>query len=136
MQTFQTKVAPEVLLVMGVVLFINLGIVTQLLRAGGLVGLGVSCIVLLIGAGLPLWLFLSTQYVIDGNELRITSGPFRWTIPLSSISSIAETRSRLAAPAFSLDRIDIRYGNGKRVMVSPEKKQQFLAAIDPNQDFT
>jgi hypothetical protein len=52
-----------------------------------------------------------------------------WTVKISDIESVAETRSPLSSPAQSLDRIRINYGVRRWVMGSPADKQAFYAAI-------
>lgn len=84
---------------------------------------------------IPVQLFIThllvrTDYTIDGDQLRIRCGLFRYApIEISSITSISETRNPLSSPALSLDRLDIRYGNKRQVMISPKDKAGFLAAI-------
>ena len=87
----------------------------------------VSATVLVVA--LVLSLLFRTHYTISGDNLRIVSGPFFRNISISSISSVEATRSPISSPALSLDRIRIRYGNRRSVMVSPEDKSGFLKAI-------
>ena len=82
-------------------------------------------IVVLIGS-----LLVRTHYTVTGNTLRIASGPFGWKVPIDQIESVKATRNPLSSPALSLDRLQIRYGNGRRVLVSPADKTGFLKAID------
>ena len=91
----------------------------------GLIGLAM----LLLGAGLPLWVLASTRYTVDGKSLRIRSGPFRWQIPLADIRTVSPTRSLLSAPALSLDRLRIDHGRARVLMVSPTNEAAFLHAI-------
>ena len=88
-----------------------------------------ALVVGLLGASLPVWLLYSTFYVIDSRELRIQSGPFRWTIALEDISSVKPSRSTLSGPALSLNRLRIDYGAGKWVLVSPEQPDEFISAL-------
>jgi len=75
------------------------------------------------------WVMFGTAYKVDRGILRITSGPFRWKVPLDQIHSVEATKSPLSSPALSMDRIRIRYGKNRRVMVSPADKAGFLKAI-------
>jgi hypothetical protein len=86
--------------------------------------------VLLITAGLPLWLLRSTYYVLDETELKIHSGPFRWRVRLGDIRNVAPTRNPLSSPALSLDRLRIDYGKRKSIMISPEDREAFLADLE------
>lgn len=95
---------------------------------------GVSFLVLVaivaLGAALPIWILVSTAYVVERGTLRIRSGPFAWRIPISSITGIKPTRSPLSSPALSLDRLRVEYGAGKAIMISPADQQAFLRAIE------
>jgi hypothetical protein len=86
-------------------------------------------LVMIIIAALMIWLLTGTYYTVDRGFIRIASGPFRWNIPIDKITAIEETRSPLSSPALSLDRIRIRYGKWRQVMISPADKAGFLKAI-------
>ncbi|MEO1034821.1 MAG: PH domain-containing protein [Pseudomonadota bacterium] len=87
-------------------------------------------IVLLLGAAvLPLALVVNTKYTVDSESLRIDCGPFRWQIPLSDIHGVQPSHNPLASPALSLDRLEIRYGDNRVVLVSPRDKDGFIAAL-------
>ena len=85
---------------------------------------------------LPVWLLFSTFYRIERDDaegsdvLKITSGPFRWTVPLREITSMQATRLPLSYPALSLDRIEIVYGKGRRILISPENRSDFVSLIN------
>ncbi len=81
-------------------------------------------IIALIGS-----LLIGTHYTVDGNVLRVASGPFHWKVPIDQIQSVEATRSPLSSPALSLDRMRIRYSKNRRIMVSPADKAGFLRAI-------
>ena len=63
----------------------------------------------------PLWLVRSTAYLVGTSTLVIKSGPFRWLIELDDIVDIEASSNPISSPALSLDRLAIRYGNGKHV---------------------
>jgi purine-cytosine permease-like protein len=79
--------------------------------------------------GLMVWLLLGTHYTVDRGVIKVVSGPFRWKVPIDKITSVTATKSPLSSPALSLDRILIRYGKRRRIMVSPADKAGFLKAI-------
>ena len=85
--------------------------------------------ILLVGAGLPFWLLRSTVYTVSDGLLGVRCGPFTWRIRLSEIESVRPSRNLRSAPALSLDRLCITYGGGRRLLVSPEDGEGFLAAI-------
>jgi hypothetical protein len=96
----------------------------------GFITLGVS--------GLLVWTFLQTNYTLAGQELVIRSGPFRWRIAVSDIHDVGKPpggfgfRSR-SSPALSMDRLEIRYGKGKKLMISPVDQEKFLADLRSRQ---
>ena len=76
-----------------------------------------------------MWLFASTDYRVSDGECLVRSGPFRWRIPLDDIEAVRATRNPLSSPALSLDRLEIRYAGGRKIMISPLDRAGFLAAI-------
>lgn len=77
-----------------------------------------------------LWLYLATKYVVTEDALIIHGGLFKKTILLSSILSVTETRNPLSSPAFSLDRLAIKFGEGKTILISPKDKAGFLRDLN------
>ncbi|MDJ0699376.1 MAG: PH domain-containing protein [Woeseiaceae bacterium] len=104
------------------VLFIAVNVRDPLIAA-------VSIIVLLATAVLIAWILVGTRYTVDKEILRIVSGPLRFKVRLADINSVTATRNPLSSPALSLDRLLIKYGNNRKVMVSPDDKRRFLKAI-------
>jgi len=84
--------------------------------------------------GLMIWLLLGTHYTVDRGTLRIVSGPFRWKVSIDQITSVEATRNPLSSPALSLDRLRIKYGRNRRIMISPADKNGFLKAIGHGRD--
>lgn len=83
------------------------------------------CAVVLLGCA---WFFLSTRYTLTGEALLVKSGPFSWVVPLREISSIEPTGNPSSSPAFSLDRLRIRYRE-REIMISPADKDGFMREI-------
>jgi hypothetical protein len=75
------------------------------------------------------WVLLSTRYTLDVTSLGVRSGPFSWVIPLRDIRAISRTRDPRTAPALSLQRLRIDYGDGRSIMISPREEAQFLAEL-------
>jgi hypothetical protein len=92
----------------------------SILFTGGLVA---------VGAGLPLWIMATTRYTLDGETLRINSGPFRWRVPVKEITSVTPTHNPLSSPALSIDRLSINYGKRRWIMISPVDKDDFITAL-------
>jgi hypothetical protein len=101
-----------------------LGAVPALLKPGKGQLLIMVAVILFIG-----WIWFGTGYEISETELKIRCGPFRQRIPLQGIEEIKRTRSPLSSPACSLDRIEIKHGKSKRVMISPADKENFIKTI-------
>jgi membrane protein YdbS with pleckstrin-like domain len=127
---FKSKIDRWLLILLVVVMVFEVVVMTiaalQVGDPGAAVGLVVTAllIVALIGS-----LLIGTHYTVDGNTLRVVSGPFRWKVPVDQIQSVEATRNPLSSPALSLDRLRIRYGKNRRIMVSPADRRGFLKAI-------
>jgi membrane protein YdbS with pleckstrin-like domain len=127
--TFKSAVDLWLLVIMALVVIISLGVSIRLVLQHSPAGYLRVIGVLAVGIGMPFWLFYTTQYVVKDEVLKIQSGPFRWTIPITSISQAVETSSPLSSPALSLRRLEITYGESKTIMVSPKDRKGFLEAI-------
>ena len=84
---------------------------------------------LLVAGWFQLHVLHATDYTLEDDALRIRASFLRWRVPLAEIESIEPTRNPLSSPACSLDRLLIRYGRGKRIMISPADKPGFLHAL-------
>ncbi|RFF27455.1 MULTISPECIES: PH domain-containing protein [unclassified Wenzhouxiangella] len=76
------------------------------------------------------WLLLDTKYRLDDKELRISSGPFRWRVLLSTIQSAEPSANPIASPALLLDRLRIDYGAGQTVYISPRDREGFAQEFE------
>ena len=83
-------------------------------------------LILAVTFGFVLWLFLSTTYELGDRDLVVRAGPFRWRVPLDSLESARPARNPLSSPALSLDRLELRYGAGKWLLISPRDRDRFL----------
>lgn len=123
-KTFKSKVS----LVILIPLVIILGSILVMMIINNIYsGAGITALVGLLIA----WLFLDTSYIIlPGNILRIKAGFLvNLKIDIASIKSIKSTNSIMSAPALSLDRIEIRYNKYDSVVISPAKKEEFIAEL-------
>lgn len=100
------------------------------LRLGQTAAAAIALPGFIVGAGLPLWLMMSTSYTLSDTTLFIKSGPFKWTVPVEDISRVTPTSDPLSSPALSLDRLRIEYGPNKSVMISPKLKNEFLQDLE------
>lgn len=99
------------------------------LMVGGTFNYVFAAIILILGAGFPVWLYASTRYIVTDDDLKIISGPFFWNISIQSIVSVQETHNASASPALSFDRLEIIYGEDKAIIVSPLDKTKFIQKL-------
>lgn len=113
-------------------------------------GLFFFILIILIGSAIPLivqavWpallingavlffvahLYRNTYYIIDNRFLKITSGVLiTKKIEIQSITGVAKTKTIISAPALSFDRLEINYGQGNSVVISPKYKETFIAHL-------
>jgi hypothetical protein len=97
-------------------------------RHGGVVPLLLAILTVLV-AGVVVWIVLSTYYEFTGNLLVAHSGPFSWRIPLEEISNVCESHSVRSGPALSMDRLELTWGAGRILLISPKDKAGFLAVL-------
>lgn len=129
MIVFKSKIDRWLLLILLFSIAVSVAAAYASFKESGTVNTAIAAVILVLGGCLPAWLFLDTKYVVSGDELRVSCGPFSWSIPVSEITSVSETRNPLSSPALSLDRLELRYANGKSILLSPSDKQAFRAAI-------
>ncbi len=129
MRVFESKIDLWFYLLISLLILVSIFVLHKAIRQPSLVNLVVSLITAVLGVGLPLWLLASTKYILSDNELIVKSGPVNRLIPLESIVSVKETHNPISSPALSLDRLEIKYGNNQRILISPKDKQGFRKAI-------
>ncbi len=86
-------------------------------------------IVSAVVAVLVVWIVLATYYEITEELLVAHSGPFTWRIPLRSISAVRASRSVRSGPALSMERLEVTWGAGQVLLISPRDAAGFLAAL-------
>ena len=127
---FKSKIDRWILVLLVIVIVVQVVAVGgAALQAGDPLVMTGSIFLMIAIVGLMLWLLTGTHYTVDRGELKIVSGPFRWKVSLDQIGSVEATRSLFSSPALSLDRIRIRYGKRRSIMISPADKAGFLKAI-------
>lgn len=65
------------------------------------------------------WLWFGTGYTVTEQDLKIKAGPIRQTISLQKITNLENTRNPISSPALSPDSLEIKFGDGKFVIISP-----------------
>ncbi len=88
-------------------------------------GMAVCAVVL----ALPVWVVLRTYYELVESDLLIRSGPFRWCVPLDQIRTVAASRNLASAPALSINRLLIAYGQDDAILISPRDKLPFIEEL-------
>ncbi len=76
--------------------------------------------------GIPLWALANTCYTVTASQLQVRCGPFLWNIALADIDALEPSRNWLSSPALSLDRLRIRYGHHRSLLISPRDRQRFI----------
>jgi hypothetical protein len=123
MKRFYSKIGLEVVIPIGLIFGIT---ITVMIVYKTWSGIGVQAFALLF----IIHLISTTYYQIEGNGLRIKSGfVINKLIPIDSIRKIQKSNSIFSSPAVSLDRIELMYNKYDSVLISPKRKQEFLAEL-------
>ncbi len=88
-----------------------------------------SVLPLVLTALLLVWMLLSTWYAFEATSFVVRCGPFVWRIPLEQIFAVRETDSMRSGPALSMDRLEISFGDHRRILISPRDKLRFLREL-------
>jgi len=73
----------------------------------------------------------NTYYVLEDDHLYVKSWIFyKEKIPYDKITAIRPRVSVWAAPVLSIFRIEISYGRGGDVLITPVKQKEFIAALN------
>lgn len=129
MDIFKSKIDKSIIFCLALSIVACLMGTSVMLKIGGTTNHAIATTILIFGIGFPLWVTLTTRYVVNHQDLKISSGPFSWTIPIDSIQCIKETQSAITSPALSFDRLEIIYGDDKAILVSPVDKTKFIAKL-------
>ena len=75
--------------------------------------------------------FQNTTYTIDGDKIRYECGMNRGEIPITQIRSIEQSRYPAAGnrPALDFNGLQIVYGEGYSIFISPESKEEFMKLL-------
>jgi uncharacterized membrane protein YdbT with pleckstrin-like domain len=121
---FRSKIGAIVIIPAAIVLLLGGASAANALAAGR----PVAAFFLALPIALVAWLAVSTRYSLTPDALIIESGFRQASIPLNTIRSVRRTRTILAAPALSLDRLEITHAAGVAV-ISPRHRERFLAEV-------
>jgi hypothetical protein len=122
-KTYRSKVG--LILCAAIVLPILLPLVITPFDVDGLI------VGLIIAPAIAVPFLLGTHYRIQGHVLEVRCAfIIRVDVDILRITSVSKTRNPISAPALSLDRIEIVYGNGLRhVIISPKDKMGFIQSL-------
>ncbi len=127
---FKSKIDRWLFLVLVLAIVIDFVVIAAvLLQPGDPLTATITIIASSLVVALIISIMIGTHYTVTRDLLVIRSGPFRFNVPLHQIESVRESRSPLSSPAMSMDRLLVRYGKRRRIMVSPDDKAGFLKAI-------
>ena len=129
-KVFRSKVDWWIRLLLGIAIAgIFVGSATVILEGADPVETTIALLACIAGFVLIVWVLIGTHYTVDRGTIIVRAGPMRWKIPIDEITAVEATKSPLSSPALSLDRLRIRYGKRRRIMISPADKAGFLEAI-------
>ena len=118
-------------LVLAIMPIINIWLLIVFIQQNDLVFLITVIIFLLMNIFLILPIWLNTCYILEENELVVKCGLGKGKrIAYESIKSIKDSKNPLASAALSIDRIEITFGAGGIVLISPKEKQDFLQQLE------
>lgn len=107
-----------------ILLVVSFGIgIVAVVATGGFTGL-----LLLPAFGIVILVCWPCEYIFAQEELIVRSGIIRWKIPYKAIDVVKPTRNPLSSPAWSLDRLHIKFGK-KEVMISPARREEFMQEL-------
>lgn len=123
-KTFKSKVDPFILVALIIVL---LGTEIFMIINKILTG---EIVVALIAA-FAIYLYIETLYTVTGDhKLKIKSGfLYHKEIYIKSINKLRSVKDHRAWPALSSDRLEISYNRYGKIIVSPNKKTEFIKEL-------
>ena len=68
-------------------------------------------------------------YTIDGHELRVKALMYNKVFDIRKIKRISSSHNLLSAPAASVNRLEIKFDNEEKLLISPRREQLFIEQI-------
>lgn len=123
MKIYKSKVGPELILTLSVILGSVFGLMVYDSNGPGIT-------ISLVTALFVGHLLMTTYYQIQGSQLRIRSGfVVDKTVDITMIKKVTATRNIISAPAASLDRLELLYNQYETVLISPKDKAGFISEL-------
>lgn len=120
MKVYRSEISKGILFFICTIVGINIILMLLLKSWAGLA-------ILLLLALFIFHIFRNTFYTIAGSQLHIKSGVvYNSVIEISHIKKINRTNNILSAPSLSFDRIEIHYNKFDTVIISPERREEFI----------
>lgn len=111
-----------------ITLVVILGFTFVSMVSGGATWVGIATLLPLVA--FIVHMLFNTHYTIQGETVHIQCGFFRYpSVNIKTIRKISETNSLLAAPAVSMDRLEISYNRFDSIVISPKDKQGFIEEL-------
>ena len=130
---YSSKVSYGLLTIVFVVFFSPL--ILNLVKDGITMNMILIGLFLILIFGLITHMFFKTEYTIEENTINIKCGFFRYKpIAIKDIKEISKSSNIISSPAASFDRIEIKYGKFKELIISPKNKFEFaehLTKLNP-----
>lgn len=120
---------------MGVLIWALIGIFIWILYEAIFIDLNILTIIAMVCMILfCLSIWFHTKYEIAQNNLIISFGPIKKSIPIQDIEFVHFTKHPFTAPALSLHRIEINYSKYKTITISPKDRKAFLEELRKKND--
>lgn len=100
--------------------------------------LGLALVPVTVVLVVYLGLLFPTEYGIDDTHLVVRAGFVRVRVPLARIRAVRPTQMAWSAPALSLDRLEVRWGDGpfECTRIAPREREQFVELLAKKADLT
>jgi len=130
---FNTKIDWWIGLILSIVPITSICMIIRFFQFGGGTNAIVGLIMLIVSVIIVPLYFIT--YILDEKDLIVKICFFYvLKIAYSSITSVKETKNPLSSLAMSIDRIEIKFGNGDCVLISPKNKKEFLKVLRENME--
>lgn len=73
------------------------------------------------------WIGRNSVYTLTDDALIVRSGPFSRRVAFAHVRAISPSKDSCLSLALSLDRLCLRYGKGRYLLISPADQEGFLS---------
>lgn len=128
-KVYHSKIGLELIIPIAIILIIGFKNIIKEPKLAAIIFLAILIVFMI-------YIFTSIKYTIENQNLNIKAGfLINEDINILSIQKISKSKNILSAPAASLDRLEIIYGNKNSILISPKNKAEFIdeiKKINPN----